>query len=498
MASKRTFDEDDHQGDDGRDLHNHAKRRHGDPQQDDATNFYLCFQFNIRPSLNLGVTSRSKGLELCFVKRLPSEIFTLAKLTAEDGGPLQIELRYAASQQRVVTGEGSTMKVQICVLAGDFGDEDWTTQKFNAQILKPRDKGPLLKGNTVLKLKNGVGDIDKNLVFGDNSCWTKNKKFRLGVIILESSSAGADTREGKSEPFRVKDNRGVSYKKHERPSLDDEVWRLKNIAKEGKIHRQLSENGIKNVKDLLRRNTTGSLQEKFSDVRLWHKMLAHAKDCKVDDGELYTYRYHPTEQALPVSLVFNCIYEVVWVAFNDGQLCPVQSLNLVQKSWVDRAKDEAYKNLKDLVKIEAPTHGTLTPYGAPDQDLRQLFLTQGQLDTWPSTSASTIFGPMQGEVPLNFFTVGQVVPEEANIDGGNGWENYDLENYIISNQSEQLNPNSFPYGDDGAESSKHSSFPNTKLSKGKSKTVWQKTRNVLKWVMPYMAKWKPKLLCRHY
>ncbi|XP_020211143.1 calmodulin-binding protein 60 G isoform X2 [Cajanus cajan] len=451
MASKRTFDEDDHQGDDGRDLHNHAKRRHGDPQQDDATNFYLVaietvvrrvvpeiiqttlqrylgHEGSIRPSLNLGVTSRSKGLELCFVKRLPSEIFTLAKLTAEDGGPLQIELRYAASQQRVVTGEGSTMKVQICVLAGDFGDEDWTTQKFNAQILKPRDKGPLLKGNTVLKLKNGVGDIDKNLVFGDNSCWTKNKKFRLGVIILESSSAGADTREGKSEPFRVKDNRGVSYKKHERPSLDDEVWRLKNIAKEGKIHRQLSENGIKNVKDLLRRNTTGSLQE----------------------------------------------------------------------SWVDRAKDEAYKNLKDLVKIEAPTHGTLTPYGAPDQDLRQLFLTQGQLDTWPSTSASTIFGPMQGEVPLNFFTVGQVVPEEANIDGGNGWENYDLENYIISNQSEQLNPNSFPYGDDGAESSKHSSFPNTKLSKGKSKTVWQKTRNVLKWVMPYMAKWKPKLLCRHY
>lgn len=463
---------------------------------------YLGHEGSIRPSLNQGVTSRSKGLELCFVKRLPSEIFTLAKLTAEDGGPLQIELRYAASQQRVVTGEGSTMKVQICVLAGDFGDEDWTTQEFNAQILKPRDKGPLLKGRTVLKLKNGVGDIDKNLVFGDNSCWTKNKKFQLGVIILESSSAGADTREGKSEPFRVKDNRGVSYKKHQRPLLNDKVWRLKKIAKEGTIHRQLSENGIKTVKDLLRLNTTGSLQEIFSDVKSWGKILAHAKECKVDDGELYTYRYHPTEQAISVSLVFNCIYEVVWVAFNDGQLRPVQSLNLlVEKLWVHRAKDEAYKNLKDLVPIEAPTHGTLTPYGAPDQDLQQLFLTQGQLDTWPWTSASTIFDqtwPMQGEVPLNLSTVGQVVPEEANIDGGNVWENYDLESYCISNQWEQLNPNSFPYGDGGAASSKHSSFPNTKLSKRKSQTVWQKTRNVLKWVMPYMAKWKPKLLCRHY
>lgn len=45
---------------------------------------------------------------------------------------------------------------------------------------------------------------------------------------------------------------GLAYKKHDRPSLTDKVWRLKKIAKDGASHKRLENCGIYNVKDFLR------------------------------------------------------------------------------------------------------------------------------------------------------------------------------------------------------------------------------------------------------
>ena len=42
------------------------------------------------------------------------------------------------------------------------------------------------------------------------------------------------------------------YKKHHPPSLDDEVWRLEKISKDGAFCRRLTERGIKTVQDFLR------------------------------------------------------------------------------------------------------------------------------------------------------------------------------------------------------------------------------------------------------
>lgn len=41
------------------------------------------------------------------------------------------------------------------------------------------------------------------------------------------------------------------YKKHHPPSLDDEVWRLEKIGKDGAFHRRLTQAGIHTVKDFL-------------------------------------------------------------------------------------------------------------------------------------------------------------------------------------------------------------------------------------------------------
>lgn len=42
------------------------------------------------------------------------------------------------------------------------------------------------------------------------------------------------------------------YKKHYPPKLDDEVWRLEKIGKDGSFHKKLNEAGIYKVEDFLR------------------------------------------------------------------------------------------------------------------------------------------------------------------------------------------------------------------------------------------------------
>ncbi|RYR52400.1 hypothetical protein Ahy_A06g027326 [Arachis hypogaea] len=151
-----------------------------------------------------------RSLQLCLMKGLPSTIFTHINIRAEDSSTLQVALCDATVLHS---------KVQLCVLRGDFESEDWTAEEFNCNIESPRQgKGPLLKG--------------------------------------ETSTAFEFIKEGRSEPIRVKDKRGVANQKPDRPSLDDKVSCLHKISKYGRICRQLSDDGIKTVKDLLRRHTT--------------------------------------------------------------------------------------------------------------------------------------------------------------------------------------------------------------------------------------------------
>ncbi|RYR05216.1 hypothetical protein Ahy_B06g085100 [Arachis hypogaea] len=57
--------------------------------------------------------------------------------------------------QTPVTRDGPSLKVQLCVLKGDFESEDWTIEEFNSNIESPRErKGSLLKGDTAIIFKN--------------------------------------------------------------------------------------------------------------------------------------------------------------------------------------------------------------------------------------------------------------------------------------------------------------------------------------------------------
>ncbi|WVZ08650.1 hypothetical protein V8G54_021996 [Vigna mungo] len=65
---------------------------------------------------------------------------------------------------------------------------------------------------------------------------------------------------------------------------------------------------------------------KFSKTKTWDKIIEHAKECKLDPAERYLYTYRAMEPEKSVSLILNCIYELVEVIIN-GQPRSLRSLD---------------------------------------------------------------------------------------------------------------------------------------------------------------------------
>ncbi|KEH24476.1 putative CALMODULIN-BINDING PROTEIN60 [Medicago truncatula] len=465
-----------------------------------------------------------RRLQFCFMNKLPNRIFTKSTIKAEGDEPLQIELRDVENQQRVVMEEGSSMKIQLCVLYGDFEKEDWTAEEFNTQIAPPREgKEELLKGNEFITLRNGVADIDKEIEFTDISKG-RNGQFRLGVKIVQSNSIGVCIREGRSEPFKVLDVRGKNYEKHDRPSLNDEVWRLKGIRKNGPLDKLLASDGIHTVKDFLRLYITNeaSLREKIGKIarNSWNTIVAHAKDCDVDNDD-ERYIYYSTEQ--PISfLVFNAIYKVVEVTFHNEQNArSIQSLNQQEKRLVERVKQHAYKYFNDWnpLPIDTTTLGleeTLTgvqnaQYDGQDQALQQsdfLVCQQGQKEigqsyVQPCISTSYVNEGMDNyQIYVDPMPDIREIPQNNHVEGemyidGDGYGShfpvvegrYSMENlmndYPIYTTCEPENYNLYGFSD-VAECSTHVNFLDSSMdisSSDKSKAVWCKVGIAIKWVI---------------
>ncbi|XP_022999040.1 protein SAR DEFICIENT 1-like isoform X1 [Cucurbita maxima] len=229
------------------------------------------------------------NLQLLFESKLPDRIFTNNPLKADDGKPLKILLYDANSKTIVQSGPLSSAEVDFVVINGLFSSdrEDWTEEDFNSKILSEREgKRPLLAGHQSIILKNGVGFIG-DLSITDNSSWIPNKMFILGAKISPKNYGGQRVRPARSYPFSVKDGRGEGYMKHYPPRLQDEVWRLEKIRKDGKFHEQLTLHGIHCVKDFLLLNETNQpklrhILDRMSD-KIWRKVLDHAKTCTMDD-----------------------------------------------------------------------------------------------------------------------------------------------------------------------------------------------------------------------
>ncbi|KAJ7977883.1 Calmodulin binding protein-like [Quillaja saponaria] len=367
-------------------------------------------------ALNQTGTSGTSGLELRFINNVPRSIFTLSKLKAEDDSAIEVALFDARSHSIVKDGPLSSIKIEICVLNGDFGShdkEDWSKKEFNASVVRERDgKRPLLTGDVYITLQEGVGCIS-NTFFTDNSKWIRSGKFRLGARVVQQIPSEGYIREARSESFTVKDHRGELYKKHFPPSLNDEIWRLTKISKDGKFHKRLSSCGIHRVKDLLQLYAINPslLQEKFGGIskKCWEAIVEHATACVVDNQNLYIY--YTTEP--PIGLLFNSIYKVVAVTFDCKNYCSLDTLSSSQKNLVEKVKQQAYKNVNDLISVdEQPTFSLLRPLASlqsdqlafPQQGLQQFVFPssqQEQEETWSFNHPLASTSHAQGALPCN-------------------------------------------------------------------------------------------------
>ncbi|XP_043709422.1 calmodulin-binding protein 60 D-like isoform X2 [Telopea speciosissima] len=334
-------------------------------------------QSSPRPAVNQIEESGSRGWQLHFIGRLPHTFFTNSRIEAENGTPIQIVILDASSKNVITSGPLSSVKVDIIVLDGDFGEQDdWTAEQFHASVICEREgKRPLLSGNLVVTLRGGVGSLG-DVAFTDNSSWIRSRKFRLGARAIRSFSSEERIREARSEAFIVKDHRGELYKKHYPPSFGDEVWRLEKIGKDGSFHNRLTSNGIRTVQDFLRYLITdqSSLRSIFGNGmsnKTWDTIVDHAKTC-VLDNKLYVYY----DAGRRVGLLFNSIYKVVGVILDGHSYQPLENLTTSQTIFVEHLKQHAYKNLKEMIEIDGPLN---------DGNLRQL----------PGPQASSLQGSSQ-------------------------------------------------------------------------------------------------------
>jgi len=208
------------------------------------------------PSLRIQALEPS-SLKLKFSNKLSLPIFTGSKIGSFDNNPLQIFVVDNANPNVPIILP-QPIKIEIVVVDGDFpqGDrETWTSEEFNNNIVKERTgRRPLLTGELNVTMRDGfapIGDIE----FTDNSSWIRSRKFRVGVRVVPGSNGDVRICEAMTEPFVVKDHRGELYKKHHPPMLDDDVWRLEKIGKDGAFHNKLKSEGIKTVQDFLKLST---------------------------------------------------------------------------------------------------------------------------------------------------------------------------------------------------------------------------------------------------
>ncbi|KAJ4958448.1 hypothetical protein NE237_025559 [Protea cynaroides] len=298
---------------------------------------------------------KGRKLQLHFRSRLPPHLFTGGKVEGEHGAAIHAVLLDSETGSVVQVGPESDAKLNIVVLEGDFNDEtddDWTREYFESNEVKEREgKRPLLTGDLQVTLRQGVGTLGE-LTFTDNSSWIRSRKFRLGLKVAPGYCDGIRVREAKTEAFSVKDHRGELYKKHYPPALNDEVWRLDRIAKDGALHKKLTMVKIFTVEDFLRllvrdpqklRSILGSGMSN----RMWENTVDHAKTC-VLGGKLYVYYADETHSS---AAIFNNIYELTGV-IADGQFLSVESLSQNQKVSVDLLVKRAYDNWSHTLEYD--------------------------------------------------------------------------------------------------------------------------------------------------
>ncbi|GFQ03876.1 hypothetical protein PHJA_002531400 [Phtheirospermum japonicum] len=291
--------------------------------------------------------SRIESLSLRFKNKVSQEILTGEEIKGEGNTSIEVNLVDDSTGNIVDVGPQASAVVEIVLLKGE-PDDDWPVAEFDENIVREVEgKKPLLAGNIRLKLQDGVGVVE-NVKLRHHTSKIRPSVFRLGARAVQTF-AGVRIKEAKTERFIVKDFRNKYYKKRETPSLSDEVSRLVNIRKGGKMDKRLQTGKIFTVEDLLIRlliDPQGLKSIAKMGAKKWDATVNNARRCSSDRR---VYCYINFEQKIGV--VFNLLGQVLGL-YSTSQYASTTMLSENDKASAQKLLASAYEHWENVTPFD--------------------------------------------------------------------------------------------------------------------------------------------------
>uniref|UniRef100_A0A0D9Y084 Calmodulin-binding protein n=1 Tax=Leersia perrieri TaxID=77586 RepID=A0A0D9Y084_9ORYZ len=325
-------------------------------------NHHAGQHLGLQPNQEYIATGSNTNLQLRFLNSPKLPIYTEKDITDESNEAIRIGI--FEGENMIQDGPLSKVKVELVVLRGDFfknGRVNWTEEEFNNHIAQGRNgRGFVLGGDCSVWLKNGESCFGR-FRFKEGSSRTCTRMFIIGARVSKSENTGVRVQEALMKPVTVLDRRNEANEKRYPPNLDDEVFRLEEISKDGTYHKRLKRDKIFKVRDFLKamNKNAKKLREEVLQMKRktnsWNKMVGHARECCLrDQHELKAYKNEEEN----VMLFFNCVHQLVGAAFGgdyvvydnfDSAQKTIRKRNVVvAQMLVNKLKERAHAELEEI------------------------------------------------------------------------------------------------------------------------------------------------------
>ncbi|CAD6269879.1 unnamed protein product [Miscanthus lutarioriparius] len=293
---------------------------------------------------HIAANGSNTDTRLCFLNGLEPPVYTEENLTSQNHAA--IKLAMFQGDKVVESGALSEAKIEILVLRGDFSNkcrDNWTEDEFDKHILQGRDGHDLVLGT--VWLTNGMAELSQ-IRFREGS---SRKNVIMAARVCKNKKTCGRVQEAIMKPVKVLDRRNKPNEKRHPPRLDDDLYRLEEIARDGAYHRRLQEVQIYKVGGFLKAlnedsNKLRAILKMENQQNAWSKLTEHARECVLEDRQELK-QYHSKEGN--VVFFFNCVHELVGAAF-PHEYVACQRFNTAQKALVNKWRLHAYEKLKDI------------------------------------------------------------------------------------------------------------------------------------------------------
>jgi len=330
----------------------------------------------IEPNQEHAASSGSNtNIHLRFLNNWKPPLYTDKDITDENNAAIKVAM--FEGDKMITTGPLSKAEIEILVVHGSFYkkvQDNWTEEEFDKHIVQGRDEQRFVL--RTVQLTNGEVELGQ-IRFKEGSC---RKKFSMAARVCKSEKIIGRVREAIMEPVEVKDRRNEPNEKRNSPRLDDDVYRIESIAKDGAYHQRLQEANIHTVQDFLKAlNKDPDELYKVKKYALllnlvlifvavcmiwmmlswflglqilkmkrkgksWSKMTGHARKRILEDRhELKAYQ---TDDGT-MMLFFNCVHDLVGARFGSNYIA-CENFDIDHKASVKRLKEHVYNRLENI------------------------------------------------------------------------------------------------------------------------------------------------------